>query len=356
MRGANNPVSAEVLEEAYKGEGSQWGTTPVSDPENVFGDSEIVGNAFVFLLAGHETVANTLHFTFVLLAMNPSVQRDLQQSLDELFGDRPASEWDYDKDLPQLYYGMTGAVMNEELRLLAPVTGIPKRTPRDKPQHLTTVGGQKVLVPADCIVSLNTPGLHRNPAYWPRADENDVYDLLKFKPQRWFQNQNLGNKEGPAGPLHSDPEVGDAPTAQTWDSTSGAQARAPLFNPAKGAYIPFSEGARSCLGRRFAQVEALAVIAYVLKHYTIELDLSVIDPKLGEDASVYQERVKGSASASRSELWRKARERAIYHFENSMVSQITLQMQKGSVPIRLVRRGSEMLHTKETVVPSNTTW
>jgi hypothetical protein len=49
------------------------------------------------------------------------------------------------------------------------------------------------------------------------------------------------------------------------------QTRPPLFHPLKGAYIPFSEGYRACLGRRFAQVEVLAVLAVIFSQYSVEL-------------------------------------------------------------------------------------
>ena len=51
-------------------------------------DDEILGNAFVFILAGHETTANTLHFALLQLAMNPGPQRRLQADLDATLGPR----------------------------------------------------------------------------------------------------------------------------------------------------------------------------------------------------------------------------------------------------------------------------
>ncbi|KAK4943230.1 hypothetical protein LTR66_014625, partial [Elasticomyces elasticus] len=65
-------------------------------------DEEILGNAFVFILAGHETAANTIHFSLLFLAMNPATQRHLQRDIDDIFGDKPISEWDYERDVPKL--------------------------------------------------------------------------------------------------------------------------------------------------------------------------------------------------------------------------------------------------------------
>ena len=44
-----------------------------------------------------------------------------------------------------------------------------------------------------------------------------------------------------------------------------------LFKPIKGSYIPFSDVYRSCLGRRFSQIEILVVLAVILRDYSVEL-------------------------------------------------------------------------------------
>ena len=64
---------------------------------------EILGNAFVFILAGHETAANTIHFSILYLAMHMASQRRLQQDLDAILGDKPILEWNYDIDMPKLF-------------------------------------------------------------------------------------------------------------------------------------------------------------------------------------------------------------------------------------------------------------
>ena len=54
--------------------------------------------------------------------MRWSSQKRLQDDLDSILGDRPITEWDYDNDVPKLFGSMCGAVMNEELRLIPPVS------------------------------------------------------------------------------------------------------------------------------------------------------------------------------------------------------------------------------------------
>ncbi|KAK1017424.1 Cytochrome P450, partial [Friedmanniomyces endolithicus] len=151
---------------------------------------------------------------------------------------------------------MCGAVMNEELRLIPPVVGIPKMSTAGRPQGLQ-LGGKHVTVPADCNVTLDTVALHRNPKYWPHTSEAD---LLDFRPERWLVDggANGHHDHGHGDEAHSNVDEGldfdDGPDKRPDTAPS-------LFRPAKGAYIPFSDGYRSCLGRRFAQVEILAVLA-----------------------------------------------------------------------------------------------
>lgn len=116
-------------------------------------NDDILGNAFVFILAGHETAANTIHFAILYLAMHWQSQKNLQDDLDRILGDKPVDEWDYDTDMVQLFGSMCGAVMNEELRLIPPVTGIPKMTPKDRPQTLQ-LRGQQVTIPGGAFVNI----------------------------------------------------------------------------------------------------------------------------------------------------------------------------------------------------------
>ncbi|TKA83262.1 hypothetical protein B0A55_00784 [Friedmanniomyces simplex] len=292
-------------------------------------DEEIFGNAFVFILAGHETAANTIHFSMMYLAMHPQSQRRLQKDLDDILGDRPVSEWDYDEDVPKLFGSMCGAVMNEELRLIPPVVGIPKTSTAGRPQGLQ-LGGKHVTVPQDCYVTLDTAALHRNPKYWPHTSEED---LLDFRPERWLVDSSSSSSNKAADPhAHND----EAYTAEEGLDFDGPDKRpdtaSSLFRPAKGAYIPFSDGYRSCLGRRFAQVEILAVLAVVFKTWSLELDvgLTMSDAELAEaDAEL------------RREAWGKADARARGLLRTGMMTIITIQMRKEKVPMRFVRRGSE---------------
>lgn len=107
-------ITTESLNANGQADSKNDGSTPA--PRQLLTDEEIYGNAFVFILAGHETAANTIHFAILYLAMHWSSQEHLQKDLDSMLGDKPISEWSYEEDMPKLFGGMCGAVMNEELR------------------------------------------------------------------------------------------------------------------------------------------------------------------------------------------------------------------------------------------------
>ncbi|KAG8629416.1 hypothetical protein KVT40_003281 [Elsinoe batatas] len=321
-----------------------------SDPSNaekgtgqLLTDSEILGNAFVFILAGHETAANTIHFSLLLLAMNPSSQRRLQRDLDDIFGKRPVSQWNYDEDIPRLFGSMAGAVMNEELRLVPPVVAIPKTTLDPQP---LTVDGKRVTVPAGTMINLNTVAAHTDKRHWPvvsptpnPTDAARDADLLQFKPERWL----LDGSATPVPGANTSSQSKDDET-DGGDDIGGPQSSdtsSALFKPPRGAYLPFSEGYRACLGRRFAQVEVLAVLAVLFREYSVELAVEEI---LGEQFPfpTGEEKVQDlKREGTGRKEWDEARGRAEGLFETAMGTIITLQMREGKVPVRIVRRGRE---------------
>nr|BAL05196.1 cytochrome P450 [Phanerodontia chrysosporium] len=189
-----------------------------SDGQARLADEELLGNIFIFLLAGHETTAHTLAFTFGLLALYPEQQDKLYKHIKHVIPDGriPAYE-----EMNSLHESI--AVFYETLRLFPPVTGIPKVAAEDTTLVTTDHGGNKVVVPVTkgTGISLHVPGLHYNPRYW-----DDPYE---FKPERFH---------------------GDWP---------------------RDAFLPFSSGARSCLGRRFFETEGIAILTMLVSRYKIEV-------------------------------------------------------------------------------------
>lgn len=102
--------------------------------------------------------------------------------------------------------------------------------------------------------------------------------------------------------------------------------------PIKGSYISFSEGARACPGRRFAQVESTAVLSALFYKHSVELDVS----DFASDEEVERMSLEG-----KKEVYEKARRRAEEVIRRSQ-QLITLQMRDGDkVPVVFRPRGKE---------------
>ncbi|VDC05557.1 unnamed protein product [Peniophora sp. CBMAI 1063] len=187
-----------------------------SDGERILTDSELTGNIFIFLLAGHETTAHTLAFSLALLALYPDKQEKLFQEIDRVSRDLdgyPAYE-----EMPRFPYAM--AVFYETLRMRPPAaTVIPKYSTEDTALNVKDAEGRMrtIPIPKGTGINIHTVGLHNNPRYWESPDE--------FMPERF---------------------IGDYP---------------------KDAFLPFSGGPRACIGRRFAETEAVAVLTVLLSQY-----------------------------------------------------------------------------------------
>jgi cytochrome P450 len=269
-------------------------------------DSEIMGNLFMFIIAGHETSGNSIHFTLIYMALNPKRQQKMQKEIEDIFQGRPLSKWDYDRDLPRLLTGYATAVLNEELRLLAPTVNIPKVVCSED-QYLM-VDGKKVTVPANSMARLCVSSVHRNPKFWPhgppKASNELPYpggspknDLEEFKPERWT------------------PEAGES-----------------LYTPVKGSYIPFSDGQRACLGRRFAQVEILVALAVIFSQYSVEL---AVDEWASDDE------VAKMSAEEKLRTWGNAEAKANWILQNKTSSILSLQIRGSHVPVRFVKKGEE---------------
>ncbi|KAF1930349.1 cytochrome P450 [Didymella exigua CBS 183.55] len=317
--GDANNAGMDLFDALIRGSGITEGKTNVSK-------SDLLGNAFVLMLAGHETTANTLHFSLIFLAMHRDSQRRLQQDMDKVFSGRPIEQWIYEEHFPKLFGGMAAAVMNETLRLLQPIVNIPKSTAPGRPQNLT-LGDKTYTVPGGTHIFLNS-AIHRNPKYWPAGPNGSnergtgiKRDVDTFRPERWLSTTKM---EGSFVDIAYDDEELRGP--------SGEDTSASLYKPVKGSYIPFSDGFRSCIGRRFAQVEILAVLAVIFSQYSVELAVE----EWGTD-----EEVAAMNRAEKETIYQKAVDRADDALKTKVASIITLQLRGTSVPIRLVRRGEE---------------
>ncbi|PVF97229.1 cytochrome P450 [Serendipita vermifera] len=182
-------------------------------------DQEVIGNIFIFLIAGHETTAHSLSFTMGLLAMYPEIQDKLYDHVVKNVSD-PTGAPSY-SELSSLSY--VNAVFYETLRLFPSVPLIPKRSMENTTLKTVNSKGEPVVVPVPKGANVNiiTTGLHYNPKYWDSPE--------KFMPERF---------------------LGDWP---------------------KKAFAPFSLGGRACIGRRFAEVESIVVLCMLVRNYRISI-------------------------------------------------------------------------------------
>ncbi|PBK99829.1 cytochrome P450 [Armillaria gallica] len=198
------------LLDANDDEGLMGGEAKLTDPE-------LLGNIFIFLLAGHEAT-HTLAFAFALLALYPDQQEILYQHIKTVIPDDRNPTYE---EMPLFTHSV--AVFYETLRLFPPATIIPKMSAEDTVLVSTNEAGERktIPVPQGAIVSIDVVGLHYNPRYWK--------DPEMFDPSRF---------------------LGDWP---------------------REAFVPFSQGARACMGRKFFETEGVAVLTMFISKYKITI-------------------------------------------------------------------------------------
>ena len=175
-------------------------------------DQQLRDEIATLMLAGHETTANALSWTWMLLSQNPEATAKLHAELDEVLEGRlPTSA-----DLSQLPYA--NAVIKESMRLYPPVSLIGREAVED-----VEIG--EYMIPKGCVVMLSQWVLHHSPEYFEEPNS--------FKPERWLGNLE---KELP-----------------------------------RGVYFPFGDGPRVCIGKGFALMEAVLILATVAQKYELTL-------------------------------------------------------------------------------------
>jgi cytochrome P450 len=313
--------SAITAQNSNSTEMGQAGRAPLSE-------SEILGNAFVLIVAGHETTANSIHFALVMLAMNPASQQRLQKEIKTIFGDTPPEKWDYESSINKGLGGMIGAVLNEQLRLMPPIISIPKSVRPDQDQTII-VKGKKIVMPKGAFVALNTVAVHRNPKYWPSRGPSKISgrpnDLDDFIPERWLVGDGSRSDINTLEDSESEKDE--------FGGFTGQSSAAQLFRPVRGSYLPFSDGARSCLGRRLAQVEVVAVFAVTFQKHSIELAV---------DEWATDDQVAKMSNEEKIVLYGKARQKAEKILRGAS-TRLTLKLHEGDtfIPVRVVRKGEE---------------
>ncbi|MES2697350.1 MAG: cytochrome P450 [Verrucomicrobiota bacterium] len=172
----------------------------------------VLGEMLTLFSAGYDTTSSGLSWAVYYLAAHPEYQARLREEVRQVVGDRPPT-WEDLEHLP-----FTEAVFNEAIRLNPPIHTI-TRTCLEEDQ----LGDY--LLPAGALLVLSLHGSNRSPRHWDRPN--------LFNPDRFASG---------------------APTVAN-----------------ELAWVPFSSGARRCIGAQFATVEAKLVIARLAQAYRLEL-------------------------------------------------------------------------------------
>ncbi|EOA37709.1 hypothetical protein CARUB_v10012441mg [Capsella rubella] len=183
------------------------------------------------LIAGHETSAAVLTWTFYLLTTEPSVVAKLQEEVDSVIGDRfPTIE-----DMKKLKY--TTRVMNESLRLYPQPPVLIRRSLEND-----MLGQYPIKRGEDFFISVWN--LHRSPLHWDDAE--------KFNPERW--------------PL-------DGPNPNETNQNF--------------SYLPFGGGPRKCIGDMFASYENVVAIAMLIRRFNFQTAPGAPPVKMTTGATIH---------------------------------------------------------------------
>jgi cytochrome P450 len=175
-------------------------------------DLQLRDEALTLFLAGHETTANALTWTWYLLSQHPEIEARLHEEVDRVVVDRAPSY----EDMPSLPY--TRMVFAESMRLYPPAWAIGRRA-------LRSFEANGHLIPRRSVVIMSQYIMHRDERFFP--------DPERFDPDRW---------------------------------TPEAQVSRPKFS-----YFPFGGGTRVCIGEQFAWMEGILLVAALSRKWRMRL-------------------------------------------------------------------------------------
>ena len=176
-------------------------------------DRQLRDEAITLFLAGHETTAIALSWTWYLLSQHPEIAAKLHEELARVLGDRPPTA----DDVPRLEY--TNRIVLESMRLYPPAYGFGREAVED-----CEIGGYHI--PKGSTIHMFPWVLQRDPRWFP--------DPETFNPDRWKND-----------------------FARTL----------PPF-----VYMPFGGGPRRCIGNAFAMMEAVLLVAAIAQRFTLTLE------------------------------------------------------------------------------------
>ena len=180
----------------------------------VFSNLQLRDNIMTIFLAGHETVANALTWTFYLLSQNKREEGKLQDEVDSILDNDGAPTA---ADIPKLEF--TEKVFAESMRLYPPAWAVGRQAIHDY-----KIG--EYTIPAGSTLLMSQYLMHRDPRFFPEPE--------RFNPERW---------------------------------NSETKANLPRFS-----YFPFGGGPRACIGEPFAWIEGILSIATIARRWKMKLE------------------------------------------------------------------------------------
>ena len=192
-----------------------------SPPNGNMSDKQVRDEVMTIFIAGHETTANALTWTFYLLSQYPDVEKKLHNEIDSVLENNNGSNGGSSRiptadDIPKLQY--TEKALRESMRLYPPVWTMGRYVENDY-----SVG--EYTIPSGSSILMSQYVMHHDPRYYEKPEE--------FNPDRW---------------------------------TEEFKTRLARFS-----YFPFGGGIRGCIGEPFAWMESILIIATISQKWMMRL-------------------------------------------------------------------------------------
>ena len=175
-------------------------------------DLQLRDEAMTIFLAGHETSANAMAWTWYLLSQHPEVEEKFHEEINRHLGGRAPRMGDV------MELSLTGRIFSEALRLYPPLWAVGRRA-------IVECQIGSYTIPPGSVVIISSFVTQRDPRWFPEP--------LRFDPERW---------------------------------QPAARSERPRFS-----YFPFSAGSRSCLGEAFASTEGVLCLATIGQKWKFRL-------------------------------------------------------------------------------------
>jgi len=195
-----------------------------TDEAGAMSDAQLRDEVMTLFMAGHETIATAMSWTWMLLHQHPEVAARVRDEARDVLGGRTAGL----DDLPRLV--KTGQVIDEVMRLYPPAWIVERQALADDQLGPWRIPAGTIVAPAPWV-------MHRHPGLWE--------DPLRFDPERFAPERAEGR------PKH--------------------------------AYLPFGAGPRVCIGNHFALMEAKIILASLIQRFEIEVirpETIALDPRV----------------------------------------------------------------------------